>query len=67
MNIGDLGKKAQDFLNSAEGERRSDDVLDKVADFADDRTGGKHAEQIRKGRDAADDHLGTEDSHDRRR
>jgi len=58
MNFGELGKKAKDFLDSEEGERKSDSVLDKVADVVDERTGGKHAAQIQKGRDVADEHIG---------
>ena len=60
MNFGELGKKAKDFLDTDEGEKKSDAVLDKVADFADQRTGGKHAAQIEKGRDLADERIGRE-------
>jgi hypothetical protein len=62
MNIGDLGKKAQEFLDSEQGERRSDDALDKAEEFLDKRTGGKYTDQIAKGRDLADDHVGREGS-----
>jgi MT0933-like antitoxin protein len=58
VNLGDLGKKAKDFLDSEEGEKKSDAVLDKAAGFLDQRTGGKHAEQIEKGRDLADERIG---------
>jgi hypothetical protein len=58
MNFGELGKKAKDFLDTEDGERKSDAVLDKAADFLDERTGGKHAAQIEKGRDMADEHIG---------
>ena len=54
--------KAKDFLNTEQGERTSDSVLDKVAQAADKATGGKHRDQIEKARDAADQHLGTKDA-----
>jgi hypothetical protein len=58
MGIGDLGKKAGEFLDSEQGEQRSDDALDKAADFADQKTGGTHDAQIDKARDLADDRVG---------
>ena len=61
MNFGELGKKAKDFLDTEEGEKKSDAALDKAAEFLDERTGGKHAEQIAKGRDFADEHIGPKD------
>jgi hypothetical protein len=67
MNLGDMGKKAKDFLDSEEGEKKSDSVLDKGAEFADDKTGGKHADQIAKGREFADEHVGRTDGDEDRR
>jgi hypothetical protein len=67
MNLGDLGKKAKDFLDSEEGEKRSDAAFDKAAEFLDDKTGGKHTEQIEKGREFADEHVGRTDGGDHRR
>jgi hypothetical protein len=64
MNIGDLGKKAQEFLDSEQGEKRSDDVLDRAEQFLDEKTGGKYDDQIRKGRDLADERVGDEGSRD---
>jgi hypothetical protein len=61
MNFGELGKKAKDFLDTEEGEKKSDAVFDKAAEFLDEKTGGKHAAQIDKGRDFADDHVGRTD------
>jgi hypothetical protein len=61
MNFGELGKKAKDFLDTDEGEKKSDAVFDKAAEFLDEKTGGKHSAQIEKGRDFADDHVGRED------
>ncbi len=55
-----LFDKAKDLLGSEQGEKISDQVLDRAADEASKRTGGKHDEQIRSGRDAADERLGTE-------
>ncbi|HEV7212430.1 MAG TPA: antitoxin [Blastococcus sp.] len=58
MDLGGLGDKAKDFLDSEQGEKRSDQALDKAAEFADEKTGGTYDEQIDKGRDAADDRIG---------
>jgi MT0933-like antitoxin protein len=67
MNFGELGKKAKDFLDSEEGEKKSDAVFDKAAEFLDEKTGGKHAAQIDKGRDFADEHVGRTDGDEHRR
>ncbi len=61
MNIGDLGKKAQQFLDSEQGEQRSDQALDKAEQILDERTGGTHDAQIAKGREFADEHIGLRD------
>jgi len=55
-----LFDKAEDLLNSEQGEKISDQVLDRAAGAADTATGGKHTDTIASGRDAADKHLGTE-------
>jgi hypothetical protein len=55
-----LFDQAKKFLNSEQGERISDQVLGAAAGAADKATGGKHSEQIRKAREAADEHLGQE-------
>jgi hypothetical protein len=34
-----------------------DDGIDKAGDFVDDKTGGKHADHVDKGQDAAKDAL----------
>jgi hypothetical protein len=52
-----LFDKAKEFLGD---EERSDSLLDKAAQAADKATGGKHSEQIRQARKAADDRLGDE-------
>jgi hypothetical protein len=61
MDIGGLGDKAKDALNSEQGEQRSDQALDKAEQFADDKTGGKFDEQTDKVGDAADQRIGQED------
>jgi MT0933-like antitoxin protein len=66
MNFGKLGKKAKDFLDSEEGEKKSDAVFDKAAEFLDEKTGGKHTAQIEKGRDVADEHVGRTDGGEHR-
>jgi hypothetical protein len=58
VDIGGLGDKAKDFLDSEQGEQRSDQALDKASELADEKTGGKYDEQIDKGRDAADERIG---------
>jgi hypothetical protein len=58
MNFGEMKDKAGEFLDSDKGEKVSDQGLDKAEQFADQRTGGKHAEQLEKGEQFADDHLG---------
>jgi hypothetical protein len=61
MDIGGLGDKAKDALNSEQGEQRSDQALDKAEQFADDKTGGTHDAQLDKARDMADERLGQSD------
>jgi hypothetical protein len=48
-----LGKKAGDLAE--EHEDKIVDGIDKAADMADDKTGGKHADKIDKGADKAKD------------
>jgi hypothetical protein len=61
MDIGGLGDKAKDALNSEQGEQRSDQALDKAEQFADDKTGGTHDQQLDKAREMADERLGQSD------
>jgi hypothetical protein len=61
MNFGDLGKKAEHFLDSEQGEKRSDDALERAEQFAEKRTGGKYDQQIDKGEQFADEHIGQRD------
>lgn len=60
MGLGDFADKAKDAVNSDKGEEVSDNAFDKGADKLNDATGGKFEDQIDKGKDAADDHVGNE-------
>lgn len=60
MGLGDFADKAKDAVKSEQAEGVTDDVLDKGADFANDKTGGKFEDQVNQGRDAADGQLGNE-------
>lgn len=62
MGIGGFGDKAKEFLDSEQGEQRSDQALEKAEQFADEKTGGKYDQQIDKGRDLADEHIGRDDT-----
>jgi hypothetical protein len=61
MDVGGLGNKAKDALNSEQGEKRSDQALDKAEQLADDKTGGKYDEQTDKAGDIADKRIGRPD------
>ena len=61
MDIGGLGDKAKNALDSEQGEQRSDQALDKAEQFADEKTGGKYDQQTDKAGDLADRHLGQQD------
>ena len=50
--------KAKEFLQSEQGGKVADQVLDTAAQFASKQTGGKHDEQIAKARKVADEQLG---------
>jgi hypothetical protein len=58
MDLGGLGDKAKKALDSEQGEKRSDQALDKAEQFADDKTGGKSDSATDKAGDLADRHLG---------
>lgn len=49
-------KAAQAMRN----EQQTDAALDKLAQIADRRTGGRHADKIRRAREQGDKRLGTE-------
>jgi hypothetical protein len=61
MDLGGLGDKAKDALDSEQGEQRSDQALDKAEQFADDKTGGKFDSATDKAGDLADERLGRQD------
>jgi len=61
MDVGGLGNKAKDALNSEQGEKRSDQALEKGEQFADDKTGGKFDQQSDKVGDMADQRIGEQD------
>jgi hypothetical protein len=61
MDLGGLGDKAKDALDSEQGEKRSDQGLDKAEQFVDDKTGGKFDSATDKAGDLADKHLGQQD------
>ena len=51
--------KANDYLKSEEGERRTDEFLDDAQRRATDRFGEGKADHIQKARDAVDDRIGS--------
>jgi hypothetical protein len=52
--------KVTDALHSEKAEDVSDTLLDKVADAADNVTGGKFHDQLDTARDEADKHVGNQ-------
>ncbi len=56
----DLKNKAEEFVkdNPDKVESVSDSVLDKVADLADDKTGGRYHDQVEGAQAKADDAIG---------
>jgi hypothetical protein len=53
--MSDLFDKAKNLL--AENADTVEDVVDKIAGFVDDQTGGKHRQQVRDGADKAKDAI----------
>jgi MT0933-like antitoxin protein len=58
-DFGEMADKAKDFVG--EHDKQSDEVLDKAAEFADDKTGDKYGSQIQSGEDKVENYLGVED------
>lgn len=59
MGIFDNAKnKANEFLSSDSGERKSDELLDKVADAAKRKLGADKADKVDQVRDAIDERIG---------
>ncbi|UFU02699.1 antitoxin [Ruania suaedae] len=53
----ELKRKAQHALGD---EQKTDDALNRAARFVNDKTGGKHADKVEKGREFLDDKVGEE-------
>lgn len=53
----ELKNKAAEALKN---EEKTDDALDRAADFANEKTGGKHSDKVQQGRDFLDRKLGDE-------
>jgi MT0933-like antitoxin protein len=62
MDVGGLGDKAKQALDSEQGEKHSDTALDKAEQFADDKTGGKFDAQSDKAGDLADQRIGQQEN-----
>ncbi|WP_080795821.1 Rv0909 family putative TA system antitoxin [Corynebacterium pacaense] len=54
----DAKAKATEFLNSDQAEQKSDEILDKVSEFAKDKLGADKAGQIDAVRDKLDEQIG---------
>lgn len=57
-DLGGLGDKAKDFLDSDKGEQATDAGLDKAGDAANGATGGKFDDKIDAAQNAADTKVG---------
>ena len=58
----DFSEFADDAKKFAgEHDQQSDEAFDKVAQFADDKTGNKFDSQIQSGEDSAENYLGVQD------
>lgn len=62
MGLGDLGGKAQDALNTEQGQKVAGEGLDRGADAANNATGDKYSDQVDQGKDAVSDRLGLGDN-----
>jgi hypothetical protein len=63
MGLGDMANKAKDALKQHPDQ--ADQGVDKAAEFADERTGGQHSDQINKGRDKLKQQFGGNDDQQR--
>lgn len=62
MGLGDMINKGKDALKNVTGdEEKSDQLLDKGQDFANDKFGG-HEDKIQQGRDALDGRIGDQNA-----
>ncbi len=55
MGLGDFVDKAKDL--AAENKDKVEDGIEKAGDFIDEKTGGKYADQVDKGQEAAEDFV----------
>jgi len=58
-DFGDMANKAKEF--AGDHDQQSDEGLDKAAEFADEKTGGKYGSQVQSGEDKAESYLGVQD------
>lgn len=60
MGLGDMMDKGKDVISNITGdEQKSDELLDKGQDFANEKFAG-HEDKIQQGRDAIDERIGDE-------
>lgn len=59
MGFDEIKRKAQSALGD---EQKTDEYLDKGADFINEKTGGKYSDKVQQGRDFLDDKIGDGDS-----
>jgi len=55
-----IGDKAKDAMGGDKAEQATDTGLDKAADAAGEKTGGKHADKVDQARETGDEKLGNE-------
>lgn len=55
MGIGDFVDKAKDFASG--NKEKVKDGIEKAGDLIDEKTGGKYADQVDKGQEAAEDFV----------
>lgn len=58
-DFSEMADKAKDV--AGDHDKQSDEALDKVTEFADDKTGNKYDSQIQSGEDKAESYLGVQD------
>lgn len=59
MGLDNLVSQGKDLLNSEKAEQVTDDLLDKAAALADQKTGGKYADRIDQAVAEVDKRIGT--------
>jgi hypothetical protein len=58
--VAGLFDQAKKLIHTEQGEKITDQVLDRAAEAASKATGGKHDDKIHSARAAADEHVGTD-------